>query len=393
MTTIQARFRLDYGDFQLDVDLQLPGTGITVLFGHSGSGKTTLLRCIAGLQRAQQGFLGINGSIWQDSERDLFLPTHQRPLGYVFQEANLFPHLTVRDNLHYGLKRIKQNSGAVKLEHTIELLGIGHLMERMPERLSGGERQRVAIARALALNPEILLMDEPLASLDFKRKQEILPFLSRLHQQLDIPVLYVTHAQQEVAQLADYLVIMADGREIASGLPADTLTRLDMPLAQDKQQAATVWQVTVAEHEADYHLTRVAFAGGSLSLPTVDAEVGTPLRVQIYARDVSIALEAPTATSILNVLPATITGIADDHSGQSVVQLRLPRMATETAPGSPRHFLHPWRSEVSQSVGNRCDQVGTQPLLAHITCKSALLLGLQVGMPVYAQIKGTSILN
>ncbi len=257
------------------------------------------------------------------------------------------------------MKRIKQNSGTVKLEQAIELLGIGHLMERMPERLSGGERQRVAIARALALNPEILLMDEPLASLDFKRKQEILPFLSRLHQQLDIPVLYVTHAQQEVAQLADYLVIMADGRKIASGLPADTLTRLDMPLAQDKQQAATVWQVTVAEHEADYHLTRVAFAGGSLSLSEVDAEVGTPLRVQIYARDVSIALESPTATSILNVLPATITGIADDQGGQSVVRL----------------------------------QVGSQPLLAHITRKSALLLGLQIGMAVYVQIKGTSILN
>lgn len=357
--TIQARFRLDYGDFKLDVDLKLPGTGITVLFGHSGSGKTTLLRCIAGLQCATHGHLEINGAIWQDSERGLFLPTYKRPLGYVFQEANLFPHLTVRDNLRYGLKRIKQNSGTVKLEQAIDLLGIGHLMERMPERLSGGERQRVAIARALALNPEILLMDEPLASLDFKRKQEILPFLSRPHQQLDIPVLYVTHSQQEVAQLADYLVIMADGREIASGLPADTLTRLDMPLAQDKNQAATVWQATVAEHEANYHLTRVAFAGGSLSLPTVDAVVGTSIRVQIYARDVSIALEAPNASSILNVLPATVTGIADDHGGQSVVRL----------------------------------QVGAQPLLAHITRKSALLLGLQVGMAVYVQIKGTSILN
>jgi len=375
MTNIQARFQLDYGDFKLDVDLHLPGTGITVLFGHSGSGKTTLLRCIAGLQRAPQGFLEINGTVWQDSERGLFLPTHKRPLGYVFQEANLFPHLTVRDNLHYGLKRIKQNSGTVKLEHAVELLGIGQLMERMPERLSGGERQRVAIARALALNPEILLMDEPLASLDFKRKQEILPFLSRLHQQLDIPVLYVTHSQQEVAQLADTLVILEDGRALATGPLSETQSRLDVPLAQDRE-AATVWQATVAEHEADYHLTHVAFAGGSLSLPAVDAEIGTPLRVQIYARDVSIALEAPTATSILNVLPATITGIADGRDGQSVVQLRLPRMA-----------------EVSQSVGNRCDQVGTQPLLAHITRKSALLLGLQLGMPVYVQIKGTSTLT
>ncbi|MGZ8225810.1 MAG: molybdenum ABC transporter ATP-binding protein [Methylococcaceae bacterium] len=355
---ISARFQLDYGSFQLAVDLNLPGSGITVLFGHSGSGKTTLLRCIAGLQRAQTGFLKINGKIWQDSERGIFLPTHQRPLGYVFQEANLFPHLTVAGNLQFGLKRIGKSFATEPIQHILELLGIAHLLERMPDRLSGGERQRVAIARALALNPEVLLMDEPLASLDFKRKQEILPFLGRLHRELNIPVLYVTHSLQEVAQLADHLVILAEGRALASGPLAETLSRLDVPQAQDRQ-AATVWQVSVAEHETDYHLTRVAFAGGTLSLPVVDAEIGTPLRVQIYARDVSIALEAPTATSILNVLPATIAGIADGHGGQSVVRL----------------------------------QVGAQPLLAHITRKSALLLGLQIGMTVYVQIKGTSILN
>jgi molybdate transport system ATP-binding protein len=355
---IIARFQLNYGAFQLDVDLQLPSSGVTVLFGHSGSGKTTLLRCIAGLQRTPQGFLEINGSCWQDSKLGLFLPTHKRALGYVFQEANLFPHLTVAGNLQFGLKRIAKQSGAVDLQHILELLGIDHLLKRKPEGLSGGERQRVAIARALALNPEILLMDEPLASLDFKRKHEILPFLSRLHRELNIPVLYVTHSQQEVAQLADTLVILADGRALASGPLSETLSRLDVPLAQDRE-AATVWQVTVVEHETGYHLTRVAFAGGALSLPMVDAAIGTPLRVQIYARDVSIALEAPTATSILNVLPATITGLADDHSGQSVVRL----------------------------------QVGTQSLLAHITRKSALLLNLQIGMAVYVQIKGTSILN
>jgi molybdate transport system ATP-binding protein len=358
MATIQARFQLDYGEFNLDVDLQLPGTGITVLFGPSGSGKTTLLRCIAGLQHSAKGFLSINGSIWQDSAQDLFLPAYKRSLGYVFQDANLFPHLTVQDNLRYGLKRIKQNPDAVKLEQILELLGISHLMERMPERLSGGERQRVAIARALALNPEILLMDEPLAGLDFKRKQEILPFLTRLHRELNIPVLYVTHSQQEVAQLADTLVIMAEGRVTASGLPADALTRLDIP-AQDKQQAFTVWQTTIVEHEAGYHLTRVTFTGGTLSLPLIDAAIGTPLRIQIYARDVSITLQTPAASSILNVLPATISGIADDHSGQTVLRL----------------------------------QVGNQQLLAHITRKSTLMLGLQIGMPVYVQIKGTSILN
>jgi molybdate transport system ATP-binding protein len=357
MNTIQARFQLDYGQFTLEVDLHLPGTGITVLFGDSGSGKTTLLRCIAGLQQAPQGFVKINGILWQDSERQLFLPTYKRSLGYVFQDANLFPHLTVLDNLYYGLKRIKQNNGMEKLLFAIELLGIGHLMARMPERLSGGERQRVAIARALALNPDILLMDEPLASLDFKRKQEILPFLSSLHQQLDIPVVYVTHSEQEVAQLADTLVILEAGRVVAAGPLSDMQSRLDVPLAQDRA-AATVWQVLVAEQEVDYQLTRVEFAGGSLSIPAVDAEVGTSLRVQIYARDVSIALEAPTATSILNVLPAIITGMAEGRSGQSMIGL----------------------------------QVGKQTLLAHITRKSALLLGLQIDMAVYAQIKSTSTL-
>jgi molybdate transport system ATP-binding protein len=355
---ITARFQLNYGDFQLAVDLKLPGAGVTVLFGHSGSGKTTLLRCIAGLQHAPVGLLEINGNRWQDSAQGLFLPTYKRSLGYVFQEANLFPHLTVERNLQFGLKRIDKPPEANNLQHILELLGIDHLLKRKPDCLSGGERQRVAIARALALNPEILLMDEPLASLDFKRKQEILPFLSRLNQELNIPVLYVTHSQQEVAQLADNLVIIADGKALASGPLSETLSRLDVPLAHDRE-AASVWQVTIVEHEADYELSRVAFAGGTLSLPLVDAAIGTPLRLQIYASDVSIALEASTTTSILNVLPAIITGLTDDHGGLAVVRLK----------------------------------VGTQMLLAHITRKSALLLNLHIDMAVYAQIKGTSILN
>ncbi len=354
---IHARFRLDYDKFQLDVDLQLPGSGVSVLFGHSGSGKTTLLRCIAGLQRASQGWLQISNQVWQDSERDLFLPTHKRPLGYVFQEANLFPHLTVLGNLQFGLKRIGQTA-AGDLPHILQLLGIEHLLQRMPDRLSGGERQRVAIARALALNPQILLMDEPLASLDFMRKQEILPYLARLHRELDMPVVYVTHSQQEVAQLADHLVILHEGRISAAGPAAETLSRLDMSLAHERD-AVTVWQVSVICHEFEYQLTRVGFDGGELSLTLLTAAIGTRLRLQIQARDVSIALQAPVASSILNVLPAVITGLDDDQPGQAVVQL----------------------------------QIGPQILLAHITRKSAVLLGLQVGMQVFAQIKGTSILN
>jgi len=355
---IIAQFKLDYGSFQLDIDLKLPSSGITVLFGHSGSGKTTLLRCIAGLQRAPQGFLAINGTTWQDSSKKLFLPTYQRSLGYVFQEANLFAHLTVLGNLCYGLKRIGQDEKTEKFVQIIELLGIEHLMARMPERLSGGERQRVAIARALVLNPEVLLMDEPLASLDAKRKQEILPFLTRLHSELNIPVLYVTHSQQEVAQLADYLVLLADGKVQAAGLLADTLSRLDLPQSQDRQ-AASVWQVTVIEHDPAYHLTRVAFEGGELNLPAINAAPNTVIRIQIYARDVSITLEVAKATSILNVLPAIITNIIDDEEGQSIVRL----------------------------------QVGNLPLLAHITRKSAQLLDLQIGIAVYVQIKSTSLLT
>ncbi|MGR8980075.1 MAG: molybdenum ABC transporter ATP-binding protein [Gammaproteobacteria bacterium] len=356
--TITAQFHLDYGAFQFGVDLNLPGSGVSVLFGPSGSGKTTLLRCIAGLQRAPQGYLAVNGTIWQDSERGVFIHTHKRSLGYVFQEANLFPHLSVFDNLCFGLKRAGRALPGADLEQTVELLGIGHLLDRMPERLSGGERQRVAIARALALKPDLLLMDEPLAALDFKRKQEIMPFLVRLHQELNIPMLYVTHSPQEVAQLADFLVVMSDGRVQAAGPLAETLSRIDLPLAMDKQ-ASTVWQGAIADHESEYHLTRAVFAGAELSLPAIKADIGAPLRVQIYARDVSIALEAPSATSILNVLSASITGMVDDKSGQTVVRLK----------------------------------VGSQPLLAHITQKSKQLLNLEIGTEVYVQIKGTSILN
>lgn len=355
---ITARFKLNYDDFELSVNLRLPNSGISVLFGHSGSGKTTLLRCIAGLQQPQQSYLEINGSVWQDSDMGVFLPTHQRPIGYVFQDANLFSHLNVRENLNFGLKRIKASSNTPKFEQIIKLLGIEHLLDRMPERLSGGEKQRVAIARALVLNPEILLMDEPLASLDSKRKQEILPFLTRLNQQLNIPVLYVTHSHQEVAQLADYLVLMDGGKVQAAGALSETLSRLDLPLSQDRD-ATTVWNASVVEHEREFHLTRVNFEGGTLYLPAIDAKIGASLRIQIYARDVSLVLEVPRATSVLNILPAQIMGLSDGEHGQTIVRL----------------------------------EVGNQPLLAHITQKSAVILNLKIGKSVFVQIKGMSILN
>ncbi len=356
--TIFARFQLDYGTFQLDANLNLLGSGISVLFGPSGSGKTTLLRCMAGLEQPPQGFLSVNGKIWQDSEQAVFLPPYKRQVGYVFQDANLFPHLTVFDNLNFGMKRVGRSFHGDDVQQTLQLLAIDRLLDRMPDRLSGGERQRVAIARALVLKPELLLMDEPMASLDFKLKQEILPFLIRLRQELDIPVLYVTHSLEEVAQLADHLVVIDEGSVLAAGPIADTLSRIDLPMAEDKH-AMMVWQGRVVEHDADYHLTRIDFSGAELYLPTVAAGIGESVRVQIYASDVSITLEAPRATSILNVLPATITGIADMLNGQTVIKL----------------------------------EVSALPLLAHITCKSRQFLDLQVGKKVYVQIKGTSIVN
>lgn len=354
---IEARFRLAFADFTLETDLQLPERGVTALFGHSGSGKTTLLRCIAGLQRPDSGFLQVRGQVWQDSAKGVFLPTHQRPLGYVFQEASLFPHLTARKNMDYGRKRAAQSANDAELAALVEMLGIGHVLDKIPAQLSGGERQRVGIARALALKPQVLLMDEPLAALDLKRKQEILPFLARLHSELDIPILYVTHSPQEVTQLADHLVVLEAGKVVASGMLAETLTQLDSPMAQGKQ-ASTVLQVTVCGHEPEFHLSQVQFAGGIVHLPQQPMAVGTALRLRVYARDVSITLQQPVQTSILNVLPATITGMAHDAAGRTMVRLNM----------------------------------GGVPLLSHITRKSASVLGLEKGMQVFAQIKATAIL-
>jgi len=199
---IQARFALDYPGFKLDVDLDLPGRGVSVLFGPSGCGKTTVLRCLAGLTRAPHGRLVVQGQVWQDERQ--FVPTHQRPLGYVFQEANLFSHLSVRANLRYGMSRVPPAQHRVEWDQALQLLGIAHLLDRQPQALSGGERQRVAIARALLTSPRLLLMDEPLAALDVQRKLEFLPYLERLHRELDIPVVYVSHAPTEVVQLADH---------------------------------------------------------------------------------------------------------------------------------------------------------------------------------------------
>ncbi len=356
---IEARFEVTWPGFTLDVDERLPARGVTALFGHSGSGKTTLLRCIAGLERAKQGRLSFNGDPWQD--KATWVPTHRRPIGYVFQEASLFAHLSVLGNLRYGQKRRRgedPRQAKFSLEHAIELLGIGHLLQRKPAALSGGERQRVGIARALAVSPRLLLMDEPLAALDLKRKQEILPYLERLHDDLEIPVLYVSHAPDEVARLADHLVVMDAGRVVASGPLNDTLSRLDLPIRLG-EDAGVVLDGQVAERDAHWHLLRVACCSTSLWVRDNGAAVGEHARIRILARDVSIADAPKAGTSILNTLPAQVESIGDD--------------------------AHPALSLVKLSVDGN-------PVLARVTHRSAHQMGLAPGQQVWIQIKAVAVL-
>ncbi len=355
--SIAARFRLDYPGFLLDVDLDLPGRGVTALFGPSGCGKTTLLRSIAGLVRAPAGRLVVNGETWQ--EGDAFVPTHQRALGLVFQEASLFDHLSVAANLEYGMKRAGLSRAQAGFEHAVETLGIAALLARRPAGLSGGERQRVAIARALLTAPRLLLMDEPLAALDVARKAEILPYLERLREELEIPVLYVSHAPDEVARLADHLVVLEAGRAVASGPLAETLARVDLPIRLG-EDAGVVLDATVAERDAEWQLARVEFPGGSFWVRDGGHALGHAARVRILARDVSVARHAVADTSILNTLPAVVAEMAPDAHPA----LLLVRLA-----------------------------VGPSAIVARLTRRSAAALELRPGLEVWAQVKAVALVG
>src|SRR5450830_1574095 len=323
MSMIDVRLHLKYSAFALEVDLHLPGRGVTALYGHSGSGKTTCLRCIAGLERAEDGFVQVNDEVWQDSRSGLFVPPHKRALGYVFQEASLFAHLSVRANLEFGLRRIPRAQRRVDMAHATQLLGIGHLLDRHPQHLSGGERQRIGIARALLTSPQLLLMDEPLAALDSQRKNEILPYLERLHDELDIPVLYVSHAQDEVARLADHIVLLSDGKALASGPIGETLARLDLPLALG-DDAGVVIEGTVSAYDDQYQLLTLQLPGSLLSIrvPHSPMTEGQVLRIKVQARDVSLNVQAEEHSSILNRLPVTLTEeIPADNSAHVLIRL------------------------------------------------------------------------
>jgi molybdate transport system ATP-binding protein len=356
MSDIHARFHLRRDDFELDAEFAAPASGITALFGPSGCGKTTLLRCIAGLERAD-GELHINGVIWQDAKT--LVPTHQRPLGYVFQEASLFPHLSVRANLEYGYRRTPASERKVQPEQVIDWLGLTHLVERRdPAQLSGGERQRVAIGRALLTSPRLLLMDEPLSALDSTSKQEILPYLEQLHRELDIPVIYVSHALDEVTRLADHLVLLQQGRVLASGALHQVLSRLDLPTVHFDDAGAVI-EAVIAEHDPRYHLTRLKMAGGSLWVSLLDQPLGHPVRARVLARDVSLATQPPHGSSISNMLQATILELRDEGADKVNVLL---------------------------AVGD------SQRLLSRITRRSRDLLALEVGMSVVAQVKSVALM-
>lgn len=359
---LKARLKLARDTFTLDVDLDLPGRGISALFGHSGSGKTSCLRCLAGLEQADEAFIQINGEVWHDTERNLFVPPHRRPLGYVFQEPSLFPHLSVRGNLAFGWRRVAASERKVELDQACQLLGIGHLLERKPSTLSGGEAQRVGIARALLSSPRLLLMDEPLAALDGPRKREILPYLERLHDELDIPVVYVSHAQDEVARLADHLVLLEQGKVMASGPIGPTLARLDLSLAQS-EDAGVVLEGVVVGHQPDYGLFDLRLPGAvgpTLRIAHQHLQVGSTLRLKVQARDVSLTLAQDTTSSILNRLSVTV--------GEC------------RAADNPAHVL------VSlDAAGN--------PLLARITRYSADQLQVQPGQRLWAQIKSVALLT
>jgi molybdate transport system ATP-binding protein len=350
---IHARFTLGYAKsakntFELDIDIDIPGQGITAIFGESGSGKTSLLRCIAGLQKNASGCLNVNGELWQDGS--LFVPTYKRSLGYVFQEASLFEHLSAMGNLRYAIKRSNQHFNPALLEQVVSVMGIEGILEQFPQQLSGGEKQRVAIARALLSQPKLLLMDEPLASLDTPRKLEILPYLERLRSSFNMPILYVSHAVDEIVRLADHAVIMQKGKVIAQGGITELFSRADLPLGVSNEVGA-ILECKVVQRDTQWHLMQVAFDGHTQSHTQ---------RIRVLASDVSLTLAPHTDSSILNVLSGKIAEIINDQDpAMSLVRLK----------------------------------VGESYLLARLTKKSLQNLALTLGKSIWLQIKSAAIVR
>lgn len=342
-------------EFSITAEFDIPARGVMGIFGHSGSGKTTLLRCIAGLEKDAQGHIEINGQTWLSDS--LNLSSQARNIGYIFQESRLFPHLSVQANLDYGVKRCTaQNTTSLDRDHLFELLNIGHLLERKPHQLSGGEKQRVAIGRALLKNPQIMLLDEPLASLDGKRKEEILPFLDRLHEELSIPMLYVSHSMEEVTRLCDYILVMEQGRVQFNGNLHDALVSPESPLSH-AEDAAAILEGIVAKQENEFQLSTIQTSNGNNIVVPGTTNVGQHVRLRIKATDISLCKTAVTDSSILNVIEGKISAILEESAGHVLLQIN------------------------SQN----------DILLARISRKSYQQLALGLNQSIYMQIKAVSI--
>lgn len=358
--SIEAALRAPLGSFVLDAALTVPASGFTGLVGPSGCGKTSLLRAIAGLLRIPDGRVVIDGDVWQDAGS--FRPPHRRPVGYVFQEASLFPHLPVLGNLLYGGRgrKPRQGQGIIGFDETVDLLGLAPMLDRSTANLSGGERQRVAIGRALLAQPRLLLMDEPLSALDGESRAGVIPFLERLHRELALSILYVSHDMREIERLADYLVVMRQGSVIAAGPLASVQADLALPLARDRDARVGI-ETVVEAYDAGHGIAKLAADGGTFLVPMPAAPIGSRHRLLVAAGQVSLALERPGATTVLNVLPARIVSTVSGSGNEVVLTLRLG-----------------------------ADGAGAT-LLARVTRYSWERLGLAPGMAVFAQIKSVGL--
>ena len=355
--TLDVALRHAYPGFRLDAAFMAPAQGVTAIFGPSGCGKSTVLASVGGLLRPQAGRVALGSNVLFDGASRIFLPPERRRCGVVFQDARLFPHLSVETNLRYGLRRAPPGAPGPGLQEVVDLLGIGHLLQRRPGALSGGERQRVALGRALLSRPVLLLMDEPLAALDAARKAEVLPYLARIRSRFGLPMLYVTHALDEVDRLADCLVLMEEGRVLATGSVEALSIRTDIPLLSARRDAGSVLACTVLAHDPARGLTRLSFVGGELIVPLHPGPLGAALRVRVRARDIAVATAPPTGLSMQNVMPATLAAIEPGQPHEAILRL----------------------------------QVGASVLLSRVTADTVARLRLAPGMPLWALVKSVTI--
>ena len=353
--SLKANLHLARPGFSLEAAFEIPSRGITVVYGPSGCGKTTLLRCLAGLETVCKGHLAMENMDWQ-REDGYWMPPHLREAAMVFQEASLFDHLDVRENLEFGYRRTPGAKRRVHPDQALAFFEAENLLGRDTRTLSGGERQKIAMARALLASPRLLLMDEPLSGLDRAARSQILPRLRRLPLEMAIPLVYVTHSRDEMARLADTLLLMDNGKISVQGGMLELLTRENSPLAQGNDAEAVI-EATVLEHDRENHLTRLAFDGGRLDVSFEALPEGSSVRVRVAARDVSLALDRAQRSSILNILECEVAWIRPAGEGSTMLGLKA----------------------------------GPSTLLARITRKSTRALGLEKGKRVFAQVKGVAL--